>query len=136
MGNDWENIVTERITNQLRKYIDMVNEEVINDQINEMANLGKEDHGIDHVVIQVGKANKQHGLRVKISNLKDRWSEDNFVIMMPTLDYDPSVVARWIRGDVMKKILEWIKLNSEVLYDFENDKIVYTRDFINRVSKI
>lgn len=114
----------------------MVNEEVINDQINEMANLGKEDHGIDHVVIQVGKANKQHGLRVKISNLKDRWNEDNFVIMMPSLDYDPSVVARWIRGDVMKKILEWIKLNSEVLYDFENDKIVYTRDFINRVSKI
>lgn len=125
------------ITEELRKYISMVNEEVINDQLNEMANLGREDHGIEHVVIQVGKANKQHGLRVKVSNLKDRWSnDDNFVIMMPSLDYDPQSVARWIRGDVMKKILEWIKLNSEVLHDFENDRIVYTRDFLNKISKI
>jgi hypothetical protein len=125
------------ITEELRKYISMVNEEVINDQLNEMANLGREDHGIEHVVIQIGKANKQHGLRVKVSNLKDRWSNDeNFVIMMPSLDYDPRSVARWIRGDVMKKILEWIKLNSEVLHDFENDRIVYTRDFLNKISKI
>jgi hypothetical protein len=125
------------ITEKLRKYISMVNEEVINDQLNEMANLGREDHGIEHVVIQVGKANKQHGLRVKVSNLKDRWSNDeNFVIMMPSLDHDPRSVARWIRGDVMKKILEWIKLNSEVLHDFENDRIVYTRDFLNKISKI
>ena len=124
------------ITEELRKYISMVNDEVINDQLNEMANLGKEDHGIEHVVIQVGKANKQHGLRVKVSNLKDRWSDDNFIIMMPSLDYDPRSVARWIRGDVMNKILEWIKLNQAVLYDFEKDQIIYTRDFLNRISKI
>ena len=124
------------INEELRKYISMINDEVINDQLNEMANLGKEDHGIEHVVIQVGKANKQHGLRVKVSNLKDRWSDDNFIIMMPSLDYDPRSVARWIHGDVMKKILEWIKLNQAVLYDFENDQIVYTRDFLNRISKV
>jgi hypothetical protein len=124
------------INEELRKYISMVNDEVINDQLNEMANLGKEDHGIEHAVIQVGKANKQHGLRVKVSNLKDRWSDDNFIIMMPSLDYDTRSVARWIRGDVMKKILEWIKLNQAVLYDFENDQIIYTRDFLNRISKV
>lgn len=124
------------ITEELRKYIDMISEETALDQINEMANLGQHDHGIDHVVIQVGKANKRHGIRVKISNLKDRWSDDNFVIMMPSLDYDPSSVARWIRGDTMKKILEWIKLNSQILHDFENDKIVYTRDFLNGISKV
>ena len=124
------------ISEELRKYIDMVNEESQKDLINEMANLGKEDHGIDHVVIQVGKANKQHGLRVKVSNLKDRWSDDNFVIKMPSLDYDSSSVARWIDKKVMNKIIEWIKLNSEVLYKFENDEIIYTRDFMSQISKV
>jgi hypothetical protein len=124
------------ISEELRKYLDMVIQEEADDMIAEMANLGREDHGIEHVVIQVGKANKQHGLRVKVSNLKDRWSDDNFNIKMPSLDYDPSSAARWIRGDVMKKILQWIVLNQEVLYDFENDKIVYTRDFMNKISKL
>ena len=125
------------ITEELRKYISMVNEEVINDQLNEMANLGREDHGIEHVVIQIGKANKQHGLRVKVSNLIDRWSNDeNFVIMMPSFDYDPRSVARLMRGVLFKKMGEWIKLNSEVFHDFENDRIVYTRDFLNKISKI
>jgi hypothetical protein len=124
------------ISEELRKYIVMVLTENQNDMLNEMANLGHDDHGISHVVIQVGKANKQHGLRIKVSNLKDRWSDDNFVIMMPSLDYDPSSIARWIRGNVMKKILEWVVLNQRVLYDFENDKIVYTRDFLNQISKI
>ena len=124
------------MTEELRKYIDMVLQEEKDDLLMEMANLGKEDHGISHVVIQVGKANKQHGLRIKVSNLKDRWSEDNFVIMMPSLDYDYNSAARWLRGKTMKKILQWVTLNAEVLHDFENDKIIYTRDFLGRISKV
>jgi len=125
------------ITEELRKYIDMVMQEEQDDVLHEMANLGKEDHGIDDVVIWVGKANKRHGLRVKISNVKNRWSnDDNFVIQMPNLDYDPSQVARWITYDIMKKIKEWIALNQKVLYDFETDKIMYTRDFLNKISKV
>jgi hypothetical protein len=124
------------ISEELRKYIDMVRLEESQDLIYEMANLGTDDHGIQNIVIWVGKANKQHGLRVKISNLKNRWSDDNFVIQMPTLDYDPSQVARWITPDIMKQIMSWIKLNQQVLYDFETDKIVYTRDFLNQISKV
>ena len=125
------------ITEQLKKYIDMVLKEEQDDVLHEMANLGPADHGIDDVVIWVGKANKQHGLRVKISNSKNRWNnEDNFVIQMPSLDYDPSRVARWITADVMKKIRQWIVLNQQVLYDFETDKIMYTRDFLNNISKV
>lgn len=125
------------ISEKLRKYIDMVLKEEQEDVLHEMANLGSDDHGIKDVVIWVGKSNKQHGLRVKISNLKNRWSnEDNFVIQLPSLDYDHSRVARWITPDIMKKILSWITLNQPVLHDFENDKILYTRDFLNQISKV
>jgi hypothetical protein len=125
------------ISEELRKYVDMVLEEEHDDVLHEMANLGRDDHGIDNVVIWIGKANKQHGLRIKISNLKNRWSnDDNFVIQLPSLDYDPSKVAKWISADVMKKIMAWIKLNQQVLYDFETDKIMYTRDLLNSISKI
>ena len=125
------------ISEELRKYIDMVLKEEQDDVLHEMSNLGPADHGINDVVIWVGKANKQHGLRVKISNSKNRWNnDDNFVIQMPSLDYDPRQVARWITTDIMKKIQEWIVLNQQVLYDFENDKIMYTRDFLNSISKV
>ena len=122
---------------ELRKYIDMVFKEEQDDVLHEMANLGSHNHGISDVVIWVGKANKQHGLRIKVSNLKNRWSnDDNFVIQLPSLDYDPNQVARWITKDVMEKITSWIKLNQRVLYDFETDKITYTDQFISQISKI
>jgi len=122
---------------ELRKYIDMVFKEEQDDVLHEMANLGSHNHGISDVVIWVGKANKQHGLRIKVSNLKNRWSnDDNFVIQLPSLDYDPNQIARWITKDVMEKITSWIKLNQRVLYDFETDKIMYTDQFISQISKI
>jgi len=124
-------------TEQLRKYIDMVILEEQQDVLHEMANLGSHNHGIQDVVIWIGKANKQHGLRIKISNLKNRWSnDDNFVIQLPSLDYDPSQVARWITPDIIKKIQQWIVLNQQVLYDFETDKIMYTDQFISQISKV
>lgn len=125
------------ISEELRTYMDMVIKEEQDDVLHEMANLGSHNHGIDDVVIWVGKANKQHGLRIKVSNLKNRWSNDNnFVIQLPSLDYDPSQVARWITPDIMKKIQEWIVLNQQVLYDFETDKIMYTDQFISQISKV
>jgi hypothetical protein len=125
------------ISEQLRKYIDMVIKEEQDDVLHEMANLGSHNHGIPDVVIWVGKANKQHGLRIKVSNLKNRWSnDDNFVIQLPRLDHDPDQVARWITVDVMKKIMDWVKLNQQVLHDFETDKIMYTDQFISQISKV
>jgi len=125
------------IPEELRKYIDMVIQEEQDDVLHEMANLGSHNHGIQDVVIWVGKANKQHGLRIKVSNIKNRWSnDDNFVIQLPNLDYDPNQVARWITTDIMKQITYWIRLNQQVLYDFETDKIMYTDQFISQISKV
>jgi hypothetical protein len=125
------------ISDELRKYVNMVLKEEQDDVLHEMANLGSHNHGISDIVIWVGKANKQHGLRIKVSNLKNRWSnDDNFVIQLPNLDHDPSQVARWITSDIMKQIMTWIRLNQQVLYDFETDKIMYTDQFINKISKV
>jgi hypothetical protein len=125
------------ISEELRKYIEMVLKEEQDDVLHEMANLGSHNHGIQDVVIWVGKANKQHGLRIKVSNSKNRWnSDDNFVIQLPSLDYDPEQVARWITKDIMEKIMNWIRLNQQVLYDFETDKIMYTDQFISQISKV
>jgi hypothetical protein len=121
---------------ELRKYINMVLQEELDDVLHEMAILGSNFHGIQDVVIWIGKTNKQHGLRVKISNVKNRWSEDNFVIMLPSLDYDPTQVAKWITADKMKQIKQWLVLNQQVLYDFETDKIMFTDQLIAQLSKI
>lgn len=115
----------------------MVNKEWENDQLFEMARVGQKHHGIENVVIWVGSANPQHGLRVKVSNIPNKMRmEDSFVIQMPSLDYDPSQVAAWITPKIMKQILEWIALNQKLLYDYENGDIEDTEYFLNNLSKV
>ena len=125
------------ISEELRKYIDMVIQEGENDQLFEMANIHSNIHGIGNVVIWVGRANTRHGLRVKISNVKNKFDDsNNFVIQMPTLDYDPSQVAKWIDTKTLEKIKQWIKINQLLLYAYENGEIDDTYEFLNNVSKV
>ena len=122
---------------ELRKYIDMVDKEWENDQLFEMARVGAKHHGIENVVIWVGSANTQHGLRVKVSNVPNKMRmEDSFVIQMPRLDYDPSQVADWITPKMMRQILQWITLNQKLLYDYETGEIEDTEYFLNSISKV
>jgi hypothetical protein len=125
------------ITEELRKYINMVADEWNKDQLFEMANITPNRHGIENVMIWVGKAPKQHGLRVKVSNIPNKMRiEDSFTIMMPSLDYDPDQVASWITPNIMKQILQWIVLNQKVLYDYENGLVDDTDEFLNLLSKV
>ena len=125
------------ILEELRKYIDMVEDEWHNDQLFEMARIGAGRHGIENIIIWVGAAPKTHGLRVKVSNFPNKMRiEDSFNIMMPSLDYDPSQVASWITPKIMNKILEWIKLNQQLLSDYENGIIWDTDEFLNNISKV
>ena len=125
------------ITEQLRKYIGMVDDELARDELFEMANVTQRRHGIENVVIWVGAAPKQHGLRVKISNVPGKMDISNsFDIMMPSLDYDHTQVASWITPKIMKKILQWITLNQKLLYDYELGVITDTDDFLNSISRV
>lgn len=115
----------------------MVVEESERDQLFEMANIHSNIHGIDNVVIWVGRANTRHGLRIKVSNIKNKFDDsNNFVIQMPSLDYDPSQVASWIDSKTLAKIKEWIKINQPLLYAYENGEIDDTYEFLNNVSKV
>jgi hypothetical protein len=125
------------ITEELRTYIDMVATEWESDQLYEMANIFPKRHGIVNVVIWVGKAPKQHGLRVKVSNIPNKMSmNDSFVIMIPSLDYDPRQVADWITSKTMNRILDWIKLNQALLNDYETGILDDTELFLNNISKV
>jgi hypothetical protein len=121
---------------ELREYINMVAEETEQGILNEMSNLNSDDHGIENVVIWIGKTNKRHGLRIKVSNIKNYWSEDdNFTIAIPSLDYDPTQVANWIKNKSIEKIKHWIKINSELLYKLDNGDYSSFRTFVNDTSK-
>lgn len=118
-------------------YSCMVAEEVYGEDLYEMARLHSSLHGINDVVIWVGLANKQHGLRIKISNKKNKFDpNDCFIIQMPSLDYDPTKVAKWINKKTMDKIMDWIKLNQKTLVDYENEEIDDTDEFLSLLVKV
>lgn len=120
----------------ITQFTKMVQEEWDNDQLFEMANITSRYHGIENVVIWVGMAPKQHGLRIKVSKIPNKASvDDSFVIMMPSLDYDSKQVPDWISQKTMKRILEWIKLNQKLLYDYENGLIDDTGHFFGQYFK-
>ena len=128
--------MNERIT-ELIKYLDIVNEEWLNDQLFEMANVTSKYHGIDKVVIWVGRSLKIHGLRVKVSRVPNKMDiEDSFVIMMPSLNYDHLQVPDWINNKTMAHIIDWIKLNQKLLYDYENGLIDDTGYFLDNIVKV
>lgn len=125
------------MSDELRNYIDMVEQEWAADQLLEMARVSQTRHGIPNVVIWVGLAPRQHGLRVKVSNIPNKMDpNNNFTIQIPRLDYDPKQVANWIDNKTMSKILDWIKLNQQLLYDYETGEIDDTDKFLNSISKV
>lgn len=125
------------ISEELRRYIEMVRIEESENVIHEMANVSPKRHGIDNVYIFVGSTNKRHGLRIKVSRVPGKYDDENtFIIKMPSLDYDPSQVPRWIKQDTMKKIFEWIKLNQKLLYDYETGVLWDTDEFLDSISKV
>lgn len=103
----------------------------------EMANIHSRYHGIQDVVIWVGLANKQHGLRVKVSNIKNKFDPNNcFIIQMPSLDFNPKKVANWIDGNKINLILNWIKINQSLLYDYENGVLDDTGLFLDKIVSV
>ena len=122
---------------EIQTFEQSCSEEWDNDELFEMANIHDNIHGIDDIVIWVGIANKQHGLRIKVSNKKNKFDiKDHFVIKMPSLDFDPSRVAKWITGKHLRAIKRWIVLNQQLLIDYENGSIDDTHEFLKKISPV
>jgi hypothetical protein len=120
-----------------KEYMEMCEQEWEDDALFEMANMRYKTHGIRDIVIWVGESNNQHGLRIKISNKKNRWDKsDHFVIQMPSMKYNKQNVAGWITQKHLSQIIEWIEKNYSVLSDYENGIINDTIEFLERIEPV
>jgi hypothetical protein len=112
--------------------------DLFEEELYEMANLDVLDHGIKDVIIWIGMIDGQHGPRVKISNIKNKFipnKEYSFVLTIPELKRIGVDPAPWI-VPYLSDIEDWIRLNMDVICDYENGKIQSTRDFLNRIKSL
>ena len=86
-----------------------------NPPLEEMANLYKDDTGLDYP-IWIGTIGGQHGPRVKVSNMKQKWrANNNFVC---TLEKEPRVVTPEtckLSAFEVKQVFKWIEINFDDL---------------------
>lgn len=94
----------------------MTEEQILAAPMMEMANLAPGDTGLS-VVIWMGEVGGQHGPRIKASNVKGKFSSDNFVI---NIDKEPRVLTPKsvkLKESEIEDIKDWIKLNYDALMD-------------------
>lgn len=115
------------------KFIDLLNEEILYE---EMSNLRNKETGLPMVVwLQPKTRREQHWARIKVSKkYGDKVSEDLFTI---TIENEPQVVGDTgdIKTNDIKKVIEFVKINKDLLLDFWNDEIAVS-DLINGIKKV
>lgn len=83
--------------------------------MNEMANLFPQTTGLSYA-IWFGEVGGQHGPRIKVSNIKGKFSQsDNFVI---SVDKNPKVLtpkSMRIKSSELEDLFDWVKLNYDDL---------------------
>jgi hypothetical protein len=116
---------------------EMLKEDIMEDgqDIFEMANLEYDLTGLAVYIYVSGKGNTKHGPRLKVSKIYGKMSKSLFPI---TISDKPKVIGDDI-GDIkskdIKKIIEWVKLNKELLLAFWNGEI-NIKDFVNSIQKV
>lgn len=111
-------------------------EDALEPTLLEMASVGEKYTGIENVVIWIGMDPKLHYLRVKVSNIPNKWSADNFTITIPELDVVGKINKSLISRQVLENIKSWIKLNIESIIAYEQGEITYTDVFLSKLVKI
>lgn len=85
--------------------------------MNEMANLYPMKTGLP-VVLWFGEVGGQHGPRIKVSNIRGKFAaHDTFVI---SVTHEPKVLtpkSASLDLDVQTDIIDWIKLNYDILME-------------------
>lgn len=103
----------------------------------EMANIRPKDIGMNFTIFVSSKkyVGGSHGPRIKVSNLRDRFSkDDNFVI---TISKSPIVGQNCKYKETEKSDLkDWVKLNYDVLMKYWNDEFESDADFLLALKKL
>ena len=116
----------------------------------EMANLYKEDTGLDYP-LWIGRVEGQHGLRIKVSNIKGKWRENNNFVM--DISQSPQIITPHtckLNKAEITKISKWIILNHDdlmilwwmfergalVVQDEDTGLILNYDDIIDRLGKV
>jgi len=102
--------------------------------IGAMANLNPKHTGIPNVVIWISKKEPTHACRVKVSNIKGKYSPtDNFSIRL----HDGSIEgdAKVSQKD-LSNVREWIELNRETILRFWDDDEYDALDLAQDLKKI
>lgn len=84
--------------------------------INEMAGLPPKNTGLN-VFLWIGKVGGQHGPRIKVSNKKGAFADDDdcFVISVGTPPEVLTPKAMRLKLDELEEVIDWVALNHDEL---------------------
>jgi hypothetical protein len=99
------------------KLTELYEQEILNAIMIEMANLFPANTGLP-VAVWFGEVGGHHGPRIKVSNLKGKFSSSsNFVV---SVSKEPKVLTPSsvkLKKDEVENIIDWIKLNYDSLME-------------------
>lgn len=88
---------------------------ILKQPINEMAGLPSRDTGLPFFM-WIGKIGGQHGPRIKVSNIKGAFAEDDcFVISVSKPPQVMTPKAMHLRTAELQLVLDWVQLNYDEL---------------------
>ena len=106
------------------------------DELLEMANITQKATGIKDVVIWIGPNPPQHGKRIKVSNSPNNFDvSDSFVITIPEYKVIGDVNTKFITSSVFSKIIEFLKVNKNIIDDY-SDRKISTEDLLEGIIKV
>lgn len=105
-------------------------------KLNEMANYYFEDTGLPMPIYISDKRGVNHGARIKVSCLYSKTSNKQFSI---TISDNPEVVANHDVGNIkssdIKKAIEFVKLNKDILLQYWN-LAISTGTLVKNMKKV
>ena len=114
-------------------------EQILSLPMMEMSNLAPGTTGLP-TVIWIGKIGGQHGPRIKVSNIKGKFAEnDNFVV---SISKNPQVLTpKYVKLKTtdVENIKDWIVINFDVLmelFDHFESGDGDTLEYLNRLMRI
>jgi len=104
-------------------------------ELMEMANIDYKKSGIDNIIIWLGPNPKSHGLRIKVSNIPNKFDgSDCFTITIPDFKIIGDVNKSLVNNDNLNKIFKFVEKNKVVIEKYSNYEIS-TNELIDGLKK-